>query len=35
LPYSDFDIHILRLPPQVASVGDVVTLQIDFVAEAG
>jgi hypothetical protein len=35
LPYSDFDIHILRLPPQVASVGDVVTLEIDFVAEAG
>jgi polyisoprenoid-binding protein YceI len=35
LPYSDFDIQILRLPPQVASVGDVVTLEIDFVAEAG
>jgi polyisoprenoid-binding protein YceI len=34
-PIRDFDIHILRLPPQVASVGDVVTLQIDFVAEAG
>ena len=35
LPYSDFDIHILRLPREVASVGDVVTLEIDFVAEAG
>lgn len=35
LPYSDFDIQILRLPPQVASVGDVVTLEIDFVAESG
>jgi polyisoprenoid-binding protein YceI len=35
LPYTDFDIQILRLPPQVASVGDVVTLEIDFVAEAG
>jgi len=35
LPYIDFDIHILRLPREVASVGDVVTLEIDFVAEAG
>jgi polyisoprenoid-binding protein YceI len=35
LPYSDFDIQILRLPREVASVGDVVTLEIDFVAEAG
>ena len=35
LPYSDFDIRILRLPREVASVGDVVTLEIDFVAEAG
>jgi polyisoprenoid-binding protein YceI len=34
LPYADFGINILRLPPQVASVGDVVTLEIDFVAEA-
>ncbi len=33
LAYTDFDIHILRLPPQVASVGDLVTLGIDFVAE--
>jgi polyisoprenoid-binding protein YceI len=35
LPYSDFGIQILRLPPQVASVGDTVTLEIDFVAEPG
>jgi hypothetical protein len=35
LPISDFDIRILRLPPQVASVGEIVTLEIDFVAEAG
>jgi polyisoprenoid-binding protein YceI len=35
LPIGDFDVHVLRLPPQVASVGDVVTLEIDFVAEAG
>jgi polyisoprenoid-binding protein YceI len=35
LPIRDFDIEILRLPPQVASVGEVVTLEIDFVAEAG
>ena len=35
LPTADFDVHVLRLPPQVASVGDLVTLQIDFVAEAG
>ena len=35
LAYRDFDIFILRLPPRVASVGDVVTLEIDFVAEAG
>jgi polyisoprenoid-binding protein YceI len=35
LPISDFDVHVLRLPPQVASVGEVVTLEIDFVAEAG
>jgi polyisoprenoid-binding protein YceI len=34
LPTADFDVHVLRLPPQVASVGDLVTLQIDFVAEA-
>lgn len=34
LPYSDFDIRILRLPRQVGSVGDVVTLEIDFFAEA-
>jgi len=34
LPYSDFGVNIPRLPPQVASVGDIVTLQIDFVAEA-
>jgi len=34
LPYSDFGVNIPRLPPQVASVGDTVTLQIDFVAEA-
>ena len=33
LPTADFDVHVLRLPPQVASVGDLVTLQIDFVAE--
>jgi polyisoprenoid-binding protein YceI len=35
LPFSDFDVHVLRLPPQVASIGEVVTLEIDFVAEAG
>jgi polyisoprenoid-binding protein YceI len=34
MPYSDFGISILRLPPQVASVADAVTLEIDFVAEA-
>jgi polyisoprenoid-binding protein YceI len=34
MPFSDFGIQILRLPPQVASVGDTVTLEIDFVAEA-
>jgi polyisoprenoid-binding protein YceI len=34
LAYADFDIHILRLPPQVASVGELVMLGIDFVAEA-
>jgi len=33
LDYADFDIHILRLPEQVASVGQLVTLGIDFVAE--
>ena len=33
MPTADFDVHVLRLPPQVASVGDLVTLQIDFVAE--
>ncbi len=31
--YADFDIHILRLPQQVASVENLVTLGIDFVAE--
>jgi len=33
LEYADFDIRILRLPEQVASVGQLVTLGIDFVAE--
>jgi polyisoprenoid-binding protein YceI len=32
LPFSDFGIQILRLPPQVASVGEIVTLEINFVA---
>lgn len=32
LPYADFDVRILRLPQQVASVGDIVSLEIDFVA---
>ncbi len=32
--YADFGVFILRLPPQVASVADVVTLEIDFVAVA-
>lgn len=35
IPYGEFDVRILRLPPQVASVGDLVTLEIDFVAVAG
>jgi len=34
IPYAEFDVRILRLPPQVASVGDLVTLEIDFVAVA-
>lgn len=34
LPYADFDVRILRLPQQVASVSDVVSLEIDFVAVA-
>ena len=33
LPTADFDVRVLRLPPQVASVADIVTLEIDFVAE--
>jgi polyisoprenoid-binding protein YceI len=33
--YSDFDVFILRLPPQVASVEDQVILELEFVAEAG
>lgn len=32
--YQDFDVNILRLPPQVASVEDTVILEIDLVAEA-
>lgn len=34
IPYADFGIAILRLPPQVASVEDMVTLEIQFAAEA-
>jgi polyisoprenoid-binding protein YceI len=34
LAYADFGVAILRLPPQVASVEDVTTLEIDFVAIA-
>ena len=34
LLYRDFGVQVLRLPPQVASVGNEVTLEIDFVAEA-
>jgi hypothetical protein len=34
IPYADFGISILRLPPQVASVEDTVTLEIQFAAEA-
>jgi polyisoprenoid-binding protein YceI len=30
--YSDFDVNILRLPPQVASVEESVILELDFVA---
>lgn len=33
LLYADFDVRILRLPQQVASVSDGVRLEIDFVAE--
>lgn len=33
--YQDFDVNILRLPPQVASVEDSVILEIDFVAVSG
>lgn len=33
--YADFNISILRLPPQVASVEEQVILELDFVAEAG
>ncbi len=32
--YSDFDVTILRLPPQVASVEEQVILEMEFVAEA-
>ncbi|MBN2502042.1 MAG: YceI family protein [Anaerolineales bacterium] len=32
--YSDFDVQILRLPDQVASVEDEVTLELEFIAEA-
>ena len=35
IAYSEFNVAILRLPDQVASVEDVVTLEIDFVAVAG
>ncbi len=31
--YQEFGVQILRLPPQVASVEDQITLEIDFVAE--
>ncbi len=34
IPYAEFDVRILRLPPQVASVADEVTLEIEFVASA-
>ena len=33
--YADFDVRILRLPAQVASVEDTISLEIDFVAVAG
>jgi polyisoprenoid-binding protein YceI len=33
--YSDFDVNILRLPPQVASVEESVILELDFVATSG
>lgn len=33
--YTDFDINIPRLPPQVASVEENVTLELEFVATAG
>lgn len=32
--YEDFDVRILRLPDQVASVEDTVILELEFVAEA-
>ena len=32
--YADYGIHILRLPTQVASVEDTVTLELSFVAAA-
>jgi polyisoprenoid-binding protein YceI len=32
--YGDYDVQILRLPSQVASVEDVTTLELEFVAEA-
>jgi len=35
IAYADYGVAILRLPEQVASVADIVTLEIDFAAEAG
>jgi polyisoprenoid-binding protein YceI len=32
IPYADFGVEIPFLPPQVASVGDIVSLEIDLVA---
>ncbi len=34
IAYADFGVAILRLPPQVASVADQTTLELQFVAEA-
>jgi polyisoprenoid-binding protein YceI len=33
--YSDFDVHILRLPDQVASVADTAILELEFAATSG
>ena len=33
ITYADYDVHILRLPQQVASVENVTMLELTFVAE--